>query len=87
VSGSCGRTRGFRPNRDCARDWVNVSVGIVWQLCLVTMPIYLVLRNGLGFWISIGIIVVTTVFMKFNWYDRLEKEPPAPEAGATEAGS
>jgi SSS family solute:Na+ symporter len=78
---------GFRQNRDCARDWVNVSVGIVWQLCLVTMPIYLVLRNGLGFWISIGIIVVTTVFMKFNWYDRLEKEAPIPASGAPAAGS
>ena len=77
---------GFRPNRDCARDWVNVTVGIVWQLCLVTMPIYLVLRNGLGFWISLGIIIVTTIFMKFNWYDRLEKEAPAPGAGATAAG-
>jgi solute:Na+ symporter, SSS family len=55
---------------------VNVSVGIVWQLCLVTMPIYLVLRYWSGFWISAGIIAVTSIFMKFNWYDRLEKEAP-----------
>ena len=39
---------GFQPNRDCNRDWTNVLVGIVWQLCLTALPIYLVLRNGPG---------------------------------------
>ena len=69
---------GFLPNRDCPRDWVNVIVGIFWQLCLVTMPIYLVLRSWPGFWVSIGIIAATSAFLKFNWYDRLERETPGP---------
>jgi Na+/proline symporter len=67
----------FQPNRDCARNWVNVAVGIVWQVCLVTMPTYLVLRSWPGFWISLAILGVTSVFMKINWYDRLEKNPGA----------
>ncbi|HMD62153.1 MAG TPA: sodium:solute symporter family protein [Opitutaceae bacterium] len=71
----------FRPNRDCARDWVNVAVGIVWQVCLVTMPTYLVLRNWTGFWISAIIVAITSIFMKFNWYDRLEKAPADPTPG------
>ena len=61
------------PNRDAVHDLTNVAVGIVWQLCLVTLPIYIVLHRW--DW-SGGIVVVlalTSVYMKINWYDRLEK--------------
>jgi SSS family solute:Na+ symporter len=67
----------FVPNRNAARDLTNVAVGIVWQLCLVTLPIFIVLRQ----WPVAGGIAVllaaTSVFMKFNWYDKLEKAEPA----------
>jgi Na+/proline symporter len=69
---------GFVPNRNAARDLTNVAVGIVWQLCLVTLAIFVVLQQWA---ISAGILallVVTSFFMKFNWYDKLEKAPPAP---------
>jgi hypothetical protein len=52
---------------------LNVAVGIVWQLCLVTLPIYIVLHQ---WFIAAGILallVATSAFMKFNWYDKLEK--------------
>ncbi len=63
----------FAPNRNAARDLSNVAVGIVWQLCLVTLPIYLVLQQWT---VAAGIAVllaVTTGYIKLNWYDRLEK--------------
>jgi Na+/proline symporter len=63
----------FAPNRSAARDLMNVAVGIVWQLCLVTLPIYIVLHQ---WFIAAGILallVATSAFMKFNWYDKLEK--------------
>ena len=63
----------FQPNRNFTRDGSNVLVGIVWQLCLTALPIYIVLQHWL--WVA-GIaclLLVTTVFIKFNWYDRLEK--------------
>ena len=63
----------FQPNRNFARDTTNVLVGIVWQLCLTALPIYLVLQ----YWSWVGAIlaalVVTTLIIKFNWYDKLEK--------------
>ena len=63
----------FRPNPDFAKDAMNVAVGIVWQLCLTALPIYLVLRE----WSWVGVIAttlaVTSFFLKFNWYDKLEK--------------
>jgi Na+/proline symporter len=71
----------FEPNRNCARDWTNVAVGIVWQLTLVTVPVYLVVRNWRWFWVSVAVLAVTSVFIKFNWYDKLEK------AANTEQGS
>jgi Na+/proline symporter len=65
----------FKPNPDFWRDTINVIVGIIWQLCLTALPIYIVLRRW--DWTA-GILVVlaiTTTFIKFNWYDRLEKDP------------
>lgn len=65
----------FRPNPNLGRDSANVAVGIVWQLCLTALPIYLVLRH----WPAVAtlgvMLLVTSIFLKFNWYDRLEKVP------------
>jgi len=62
----------FQGNTDCARDWLNIVVGVVWQLTLTLIPIYLVLREFKPMWITIGILVVTSAFLKKSWYDRLE---------------
>jgi Na+/proline symporter len=63
----------FKPNGDFGRDCINVAVGIVWQLTMVTLPIYIVLRQ----WNWVGLIIVlflaTSAFLKFNWYNKLEK--------------
>lgn len=63
----------FKPNHNAPRDLSNVAVGIVWQLCLVALPIYIVLHK----WNWAGGIAVllaaTSVYLKFNWYDKLEK--------------
>jgi len=64
----------FQRNTDFARDMVNVAVGIVWQMGLIAMPIYLVLRNYPALGVSIAVIVATSVFLKFNWYNKLEEQ-------------
>jgi solute:Na+ symporter, SSS family len=67
----------FLPNRNAARDLTNVAVGIVWQLTLVTLPIYIVLQQ----WKAVAgiavVLVATSTIMKFNWFDKLEKAPAA----------
>ena len=68
-----GEDPSFVPNRDAARDLTNVAVGIVWQLCLVTLPIFIVLKQWSWSAAILVVLVATSVFMKFNWYDRLEK--------------
>jgi SSS family solute:Na+ symporter len=77
----------FQPNRDCARNWINVVVGIVWQICLVTLPTYLVLRSWPGFWVSLAIVLATSIFMKVNWYDHLEKAPEGRPQAAEPAAA
>ena len=63
----------FRPNPNFKRDTGNVMVGIVWQLCLTALPIYIVLQR----WSWVGAIaatlLVTSAILKFSWYDKLEK--------------
>ena len=75
-----------KPNRNFPRDMVNIAVGVVWQICLMALPMYLVLQQ----WRWVGGIAVmlaaTSVFLKFNWYDKLRDWPddvaPAPGAGS-----
>jgi len=63
----------FERNKDFSRDMVNVIVGIVWQMTFVLIPIYLLIKQFTGMWVSIVILAVTSVFLKFNWYNKLEK--------------
>ena len=63
----------FERNTQFGRDMVNVGVGIVWQLCLTIVPIYIVLKQGLPLTASLAILGITSVILKKNWYDRLER--------------
>jgi Na+/proline symporter len=61
------------PNGNFVSDMFNVALGIVWQLSLMVVPMCLVLRQWrTGAWMT-AVLVVTSVIMKFSWYDRLEK--------------
>lgn len=62
----------FEPNKDFGRDAVNVLVGIVWQMSLVVLPIYLVIHNMKAFLITLAVTVVAMIILKFNWYDKLK---------------
>ncbi len=66
----------FVPNRNAAHDLTNVAVGIVWQLCLVTLPIYIVLKQWTWSAAIFVVLVATSAYLKRNWYNRLEKDLP-----------
>ena len=65
----------FVPNGDFAKDCTNVAVGIVWQVSLAALPIYIVLRQWSWVTAIATVTATTSVFLKFNWYDKLEKAP------------
>ncbi|MBI4916639.1 MAG: Na+:solute symporter [Acidobacteria bacterium] len=62
----------FQANRSATRDAVNVGLGIAAQMTLVTIPLYMILRDWKGFWISALILLVTSAILKRTWFDRLE---------------
>jgi len=63
----------FAPNPDFWRDMFNVAVGIVWQVTLVVLPIYIVIQQFGRAAAALAIVAVTTVILKFTWYDHLKK--------------
>ncbi len=63
----------FEENKDFSRDLINVIVGIVWQMSLIILPIYLVIHNFKAFWITLTIVIISMIILKFNWYDHLKK--------------
>jgi Na+/proline symporter len=63
----------FQRNKDFPRDMFNVAVGICWQVTLVALPIYIVIQNFRNAAIAGLIVAVTSVILKFTWYDHLRK--------------
>jgi solute:Na+ symporter, SSS family len=64
----------FIPNRNFRRDMVNVAVGIVWQTTLTVTPVYIIIREEMSFFTSTALLLVTTLILKKNWYDKLKQE-------------
>lgn len=62
------RNKGFK------RDMFNVAIGIVWQSCLTLIPMYIVIKEGFPLITSIIILLITTLILKKNWYDKMNRE-------------
>jgi hypothetical protein len=62
----------FKVNTDFKRDLWNILIGIVWQMTLVVMPMYLLIRDIQSVAIAFIVFVLTTILLKKFWYDRLE---------------
>jgi hypothetical protein len=43
-------------------------------MTLVTMPLYMVLKNWKGLWISVIIFVALSWVLKKTWHDRMDLE-------------
>ncbi|HUU19125.1 MAG TPA: sodium:solute symporter family protein [Sedimentisphaerales bacterium] len=61
----------LQKNTNFRRDAFNVGVGIIWQLNLMVIPICIVIRQYDTLLISIVVLVITSIIMKFTWYDKL----------------
>ncbi|MGA3069883.1 MAG: sodium:solute symporter family protein [Terracidiphilus sp.] len=62
---------GFKRNMDFFRDMFNIAIGIVWQVSLVALPLYIVIQEFQRAAIALGAILVTSLVLKFTWYDHL----------------
>ena len=61
----------FQPNTALGRDVFNILVGIVWQMTLVVMPMYLLIRQSTALAIAFALFLLTTWLLKRFWWDRL----------------
>ncbi len=66
-------------NDNFGRDMINVGVGIIWQTALTASGIYLVLQDWLALALSLGLVILSSIFLKFSWYDHLEDWPQGME--------
>ncbi|MEN7550572.1 sodium:solute symporter family protein [Rapidithrix thailandica] len=66
----------FQKESHFKQDGFNILTGVVWQTSLVVMPIYIVIQDFTPAIIAFGIFFITSLILKFNWYDKLKKEKP-----------
>ncbi|MEI6678337.1 MAG: sodium:solute symporter family protein [Mariniphaga sp.] len=62
----------FQKNRTIKRDLLNSLVGIIWQMSMVVMPVYLVIHEYQSLVVAVCVFVITTFLLKIYWYDKLE---------------
>lgn len=62
----------FQPNRRFKLDMFNVVLGIIAQLCMTILPMYIVLSMHLPLLITVLILLVITLILKRTWWDKLE---------------
>ncbi len=67
----------FTRNTCFGRDMLNCAVGLIWQVPLWAIPIYVVFRSWKALWISILVLLCASAFLKFNWLDKLGDDTPA----------
>lgn len=62
----------FEPNRRVGWDLFNVLIGIIGQLCLTLLPMYLVLWMKLPLLITLLILLLVILVLKKTWWNTLE---------------
>ena len=66
----------FERNKDFWRDMFNIVVGIIWQVSLVALPMYVVIQKFRNAAVTAVIIAITSIVLKFTWYDHLKVREP-----------
>jgi Na+/proline symporter len=62
----------FKENKDFKLDLFNVVIGVIAQLCLTILPMYLITGMFESLWITISILAVIIFILKRTWWNRLE---------------
>ncbi len=77
----------FKRNTDFMRDMFNIAVGIVWQIALVVLPMYVVIWEIRRAAITLAIVLASSAILKFTWYDHLERREVKTDRDAASARS
>jgi hypothetical protein len=71
---------GLEANHGFKRDAFNIVIGIIWQTALTAAGIFLVIQEYTSLLLCVGIIAVTSLILKINWYDKLVDYPQMPDS-------
>ena len=63
---------GFQANKRFGLDMFNVVLGIIAQLCLTVLPMYIVLGMQLPFIVTLVLIIIIVFILKRTWWNKLE---------------
>ena len=66
---------GIQPNRAFGRDTLNVIIGMIWQISLTAIGIFLVIKAWDEFFACLIVLALTSFILKKNWLDKLRDEP------------
>lgn len=62
----------FIANKNFSRDMFNVVLGIIGQLCLTILPMYLVLMMKAELLVTIILLAAVAITLKKTWWNKLE---------------
>ncbi|GAB3636450.1 Na+:solute symporter [Hymenobacter arcticus] len=64
----------FQPNKNFKRNMLNIVLGIIAQLCLTILPMYLLLSQHVPLAVVVAILVVVGFILKKTWWNRLSDD-------------
>ena len=65
----------FKKNDEFWKDMGNSLIGIVWQSSMIVLPIYFIVRDYPKAIISLLVLLITSIILKYTWLDRVKKIP------------
>ncbi len=63
----------FQPNRNFKLNMFNVVLGMIAQLCLTLLPMYLILMKAWSLLITVLILAVISIILKKTWWNKLSE--------------
>jgi Na+/proline symporter len=62
----------FQANKDFKRDAFNVVIGVIWQMSMIVIPLYLLTGNTTETITSVVVFIITSIILKKTWYNNLK---------------
>jgi len=64
---------GFTGNNNFRRNLLNIVLGIIGQLCLTLLPMYIVLWLKMPLLLTVALLAIIILVLKKTWWDRLNE--------------
>jgi Na+/proline symporter len=64
----------FKVNTNFKADMINIVVGIIWQTAIIATPVFLVLLQWMEMSLALVVVVITSILLKINWWDKLPND-------------